>query len=453
MAIHTPAKTTGPTQPVHVDKQPEAQKRRGSGSMGKVLGNRTFRLLWIGQGTSYIGDQFYLIAMPWLVLQLTGDPLALGMALAAAGVPRALLMLVGGAITDRFSPRKVMIVSDIGRLLLTALLAILVLTGNIQLWAIYLFALAFGAISGFFMPASSTIVPYIVDKEDLQAGNALIQGTAQLSAFIGPLLAGGIIALLSGQSGRAAGGYNSQEALGIALALAIDSFTFLVSVITLWMMGVLPRRNGEASAGRQEAGVLQSIKEGLSYAWGNHLMRILLGLIAVMNLLFAGPLVVGIPVLADMRLAEGAAAFGILMSAYAGGTLGGYLLAGALPPLKRVGVIVPLLISTFGLGLCALGLSNSTLVSFAVLLALGLGNGYMGITLITWVQKGTADAMLGRMMSLVLFANVGLIPLSQALAGALVGWNLTGLFLIAGALVLVVAALLPLSSEIRTTQL
>jgi hypothetical protein len=422
--------------------------------MGRVLGNRTFRLLWIGQGTSYIGDQFYLIALPWLVLQLTGDPLALGTVLAAAGVPRALLMLLGGAITDRFSPRKVMIASDIGRLLLTAVLAALVLAGDLQLWTIYLFALAFGSISGFFMPASSTIVPYIVDKDDLQAGNALIQGTAQLSAFIGPVLAGGIIALLSGQ--RTGSGYNSQEASAIALALAIDSFTFLVSVVTLWMMGAVPRKGGEAGAwseDRKEAGVLQSIKDGLIYAWSNHLMRILLGLLAIMNLLFPGPMLVGIPVLADRRLAEGAAAFGILMSAYAGGTLGGYLLAGVLPPLKRVGVIVPLLISTFGLGLFALALSDSTIISVAVLLALGLSDGYMGITLITWVQKGAAEGMLGRTMSLVLFANVGLVPISQALAGALVGWSLTGLFFVAGALVLLVAALLPLSSEMRTAQL
>ena len=76
-----------------------------------VLGNRNFRLLWIGEGVSVLGDHFYMIALPWLVLQLTGDSLAMGTVLALSAIPRALLMLVGGALTDRFSPRSLMPVS------------------------------------------------------------------------------------------------------------------------------------------------------------------------------------------------------------------------------------------------------------------------------------------------------------------------------------------------------
>lgn len=78
----------------------------------EVMGNRNFRLLWIGEGVSVLGDHFYMIALPWLVLQLTGDSLAMGTVLALAAVPRALLMLVGGALTDRFSPRSLMLASN-----------------------------------------------------------------------------------------------------------------------------------------------------------------------------------------------------------------------------------------------------------------------------------------------------------------------------------------------------
>ncbi len=73
------------------------------------LSVRNFRLLWIGEGISLLGDQFYMIALPWLVLQLTGSALALGTVMALAGIPRALFVLVGGAFVDRFSPRSVMI--------------------------------------------------------------------------------------------------------------------------------------------------------------------------------------------------------------------------------------------------------------------------------------------------------------------------------------------------------
>src|SRR6185295_7977927 len=96
---------------------------KASNSMSKVFSNRDFRLLWMGSATSILGDQFAFIATPWLVLQLTHDPLVLGTVLALEGVPRAIFILIGGAITDRFSPRTIMLISDIARMLLTALMA------------------------------------------------------------------------------------------------------------------------------------------------------------------------------------------------------------------------------------------------------------------------------------------------------------------------------------------
>src|SRR6476659_1481114 len=94
------------------------------------LSVRNFRLLWIGESISLLGDQFYMIALPWLVLQITGSALALGTILAVAAIPRALFMLIGGALVDRFSPRAVMIASNLSRFVLVALLSVLVLTNN-----------------------------------------------------------------------------------------------------------------------------------------------------------------------------------------------------------------------------------------------------------------------------------------------------------------------------------
>src|SRR5215204_3112264 len=101
------------------------------------LSVRNFRLLWIGESISLLGDQFYMIALPWLVLQLTGSALALGTVMALAAIPRALFMLIGGALVDRFSPRAVMFASNFVRLVLVALLSALVLTSNIQIEMLY----------------------------------------------------------------------------------------------------------------------------------------------------------------------------------------------------------------------------------------------------------------------------------------------------------------------------
>ncbi len=121
-------------------------------------GRRTPRLLLGGATTSLLGDQFALIATPWLALQLTGDPLALGLVLALGGLPRAGFMLVGGAVTDRFAARRVMIVADITRGVLTAAMAGVVLAGVVQMWMLFGFALAFGLVAGFAVPAENSIV-------------------------------------------------------------------------------------------------------------------------------------------------------------------------------------------------------------------------------------------------------------------------------------------------------
>jgi MFS family permease len=209
-----------------------------TGSSKSILRDRNFIFLWLGQGTSLIGDQFYLIALPWLVLLLTGDAVSLGLVLALAGIPRAIFMLAGGALTDRFSQRTVMIASDVARLLLTAALAGIVLYGHVDMLMLYAFAVLFGTVSGIFMPASTSIVPRLVKKEQLQTGNAVVQGTAQLSVFIGPMLAGAIIAFFASQ-----GTTSTME--GVGLAFAFDALTFLVSVATLWLMTI----KGEALSG------------------------------------------------------------------------------------------------------------------------------------------------------------------------------------------------------------
>ena len=405
----------------------------------KVFQNRNFRFLWAGQGASLLGDQFELIAAPWLVLKLTHDPLALGFVLALSSVPRALFMLVGGAITDRFSARNVMLISDSLRLILTAVMAVLIFTGGMQSWVLYVFALLFGLVSGFFNPASSSIVPHIVGKEDLRSGNALIQGTAQLTGFVGPVLAGALIALFAGPS--------SVGTEGIALAFSLDALSFLVSILTLWQINLTEIRKISL-----DDNVLDSIKDGIRFALQDSSLKVIFILIAAANLFFVGPLYVGMPVLAQERLAGNAAAFGLIMSAYGGGNLLGILLAGSLPkPTARLlnGLLVGLF-AAFVMALAGFAFVSSTWVAFGMLLVLGIGNGYFAITLITLLQQRTPSDRLGRIMSMVLFANVGLIPISQGLSGIIIKFDMPALFIGAGVLMTLLSVWVAVDREART---
>lgn len=379
----------------------------------------------MGETVSSLGDQFYLIALPWLVLSLTGDALAVGTVMAAAGIPRALFMLLGGALTDRFTPRRLMINSNLARMILTALLAVLVATNLIQLWMLFASALLFGLADAFFYPAQTSIVPILVSKEQLQAGNAMIQGTAMLSVFAGPIIAGTLISRLD--SGAA------HSAFGIALAIAIDSLSFLASVSMLSLMRI---ENADTLQEKTEGGVIASIQKGLLYVWNDATLRIVFPITMGLNILINGPFAVGIPVVARTRFSEGAVAFGLIMSTFGGGALLGIILAGILPkPSKKtLGTISLSVLSLMGIGLAVIGLAPSMYAAAAAALGMGSANGYANIMLITWLQQKVAPEMTGRVMSLVMFAAIGLNPVSTAVAGALIGLNVTLLLVFAGML-------------------
>ena len=203
----------------------------------EVLGNRNFRLLWIGEGISVLGDHFYMIALPWLVLQLTGDSLAMGTVLALSAIPRALFMLVGGALTDRFSPRSLMLVSNAVRFMLVSLLTGLVFANQVEMWMLYTLAILFGVADAFFYPAQSSMAPQLVKKDHLQVANSLVQGTMMLTMLLGPALAGLLIAALGD------GHSESANMQGIAAAFGLDALTFLVSLITLVFIKIRPKTN------------------------------------------------------------------------------------------------------------------------------------------------------------------------------------------------------------------
>jgi MFS family permease len=390
------------------------------------LSVRNFRLLWIGESVSLLGDQFYMIALPWLVLQLTDSALALGTVMALAAIPRALFMLVGGALVDRFSPRAVMMVSNLLRLVLVAVLSALVLTDMIRIEMLYVFALAFGLADAFYFPAQTAIVPQLLSEDQLQAGNTFVQGTAQLSLFVGPVLAGALIALLGN---TAADGLPGMQ--GIGIAFGIDTLTFLASLLCLQLMRIPRVTRG---AGDQQ-NVIQAIKAGFAYLWSESALRVFFLLIVAMNFLILGPITVGIPVLANTRLAEGAAAFGIIMSAFGGGALVGIILSNVLriKP-ERMGTTLLLIISLMGIGIALMPLFTSTAGVALLSLLMGVTNGYVNINFFTWLQKRIPQELMGRVMSLLIFSSVGLAPISNALAGAILQVNLNVLFMGGGLL-------------------
>ena len=410
-------------------------------SLWRPVTVRDFRLLWLGQGVSLFGDQFYLVALPWLTLQLTGSALALGTVLMVAGGARALFQLIGGALSDRFSPRTLMLVSNIVRAIVTAAITAVVLVGVTRLWHLYVLSIVFGLVDAFFFPAYMSVVPKLVSTERLAAGNALLRGTARFMALIGPATAGVII---------------STQSLG--MAFAIDTATFVFAAAAIWLMKKQPpigaeseEAPGAVSASRM--GLFRSIKEGLSYAWSHPLIRALLFFIAAIEFSFVGPSSVGLASLAKQRFAieGGATSLGWMMSSFGGGMLIGMLIAGSLRVASGRGRLVIGVTFVFGLGLAVLGISTQLVWACAILVFIGLGGGLANIIILALVQANTDKRMLGRVMGLMMFGMSLLEPLSFALAGAMADANLTLLFAAAGAIILTTTILSLGSTALRTT--
>jgi len=404
---------------------------------------RDFRLLWLGESVSLLGDQFYFVALTWLTLQITGSGLALGTVLMLAAIPRAALMLIGGAVTDRMSPRVIMLISNAARAILVAVLTALIVLRGAALWNLYLVALLFGTFDAFFYPAFQSFVPRLVADDELERANSLIQGTSQLSVLVGPGIAGVLIA-----------------STGTAAAFGIDAATFVFAAITVWMMRSSGRLLASAAPSGQQTqevadaepkrrGLLADVLEGLRYAWSDPIFRSLVLIVAAIDFSFVGPINVGLATLAKTRFAEGATAFGVMISAFGAGALVGTIIGGVIGRPNRRGLIMIGITGVMGLGLAMIGWVPGLFSAIGVIAILGVASGLINVLALSWVQLRTEKRFLGRLMSLVMFASQGLAPLSYVVAGALVDLHLTLMFTAAGGLVLLATLYAALSHEVR----
>jgi MFS family permease len=380
------------------------------------LKNAKFRLFWIGLSVSLFGDQFYLVALPWLILQLTGSSLALGTILMAAAIPRAVLMLMGGAVTDRASPRKIMMATASTRTLFVAAIAALIWLHVLNLWHIYFLAFGFGAADAFSFPAAQAFLPSLVEPEQLVGANSALQSTVQLATIAGPAPAGVVVRLF-----------------GTAWAFFLDAVSFLFIIGALWRLPD-PVRTQTAT----KPGLWSSIGEGLKYVNKDTALRTLLLLAAVLNFCLSGPIAVGLAYMIKQRFAS-PTAYGIAVSAVGAGGLVGSLTATLFSRHRRSALMLG---GSATLGICtaSIGLLKYLWLIAAVLFIMGLASGIVNVHINSWFQQRVDRAMLGRVVSVLMFAAVGLLPVSLAVAGVLVQWSIVGMYALAGASVLAVVA-------------
>lgn len=391
-----------------------------------VLRSRSYLVLLGAQAASLLGDFCNYVAVAWLVLELTGSNLAVGGVLAAASVPRAVLMLLGGAVSDRFSPRTSMLVGGLTRALVMGTLAVLALTHTVQLWQLFVGSFLIGIIAAFFLPASTSMLPRIVPSDQLESGNAFMTLSRFGATVLGPALGGVLVAVLGAGAALAA------DAVGYALAGLL--------VTTLPSGAVAARSSGDNA--------LQDIWDGIVHVWNDVPLRTVLAVIAVVNFLGLPGIQVGLPALAYERFALGAVALGGGFAAFGLGAVAGALAASVLPAPRLSWLMVGTAV-LFGASLAVVGLAPTLPLLLLALGVMGVVAGASNPYLISWLQRRTDTSMQGRMMSLVMLASVGLEPLGLALGGVVAERNLELLFWGAGGLIVVTGIAATLSRSVR----
>ena len=379
------------------------------------LANPNYRLWLIGGTISFFGDQFYLVALPWLVLQQTNSAAAMGAILMAGAVPRAFLMLMGGAVSDRISARKIMMATATARTVCVTVIGLLVWLRVLRTWELYALALAFGVADAFAAPAQSAYMPSLVKRERLVAASSVSQSTAQMTTILGPVPAGFVI-----------------QALGVVWAFFLDAVSFLFIIGALWKLPNPPKTRSAKKA------MWRSIAEGISYVAKDVPLRSLMLLATIMNFCVSGPVAVGLAYFTKTKLGS-PAAYGTLISALAAGSLIGAVLAG-LWKIRRRGILILLGAVVLGLCLSSIALAERIWSVAAILAVMGAAAGLLNVHIGAWAMQRIDIAVRGRVSSVLMLAAFGVAPISLGVAGFLVAWNLKLMFLFAGALMIIAAA-------------
>ena len=360
------------------------------------LRHRDFRLLWTGMCISLLGDGVFLVAMAWQVYELSNAPAALSVVGIAMTVPMIVLLLVGGVVSDRMERRRVMVAADCVRAAAGGTLAVLALTGALELWHVVVIVAVYGAGAAFFGPSFDAIVPEVLPEHELPQANSLDQFVRPIALrMIGPALGGLLI-----------------ELVGTGAAFALDAGSFVLSAAAIVAISS-HRREPAESAGSMVA----DIREGFGYVRSKVWLWGTFGAATVAYLLFMGPAEVLLPYVVKNGLGGSAADLGLVFAAGGIGSVACALVMGqrGIPRRDVTFMYVAWTLATFAVA--GYGIAGAV---WQLMLASIAFNALETAGTIVWAtikQRHVPSHLLGRVSSLDWLISIGFLPLSFALTG------------------------------------
>ena len=360
----------------------------------RALNHPDYRRFYIGQVVSQVGSWMQSVGQAWLVLQLTGSPLKLGLIGTLQFAPVLLFSVFTGALADRLPKRRVLLFTQIMISLLALTLGLLVRFGHVEYWHVCVLALLLGCVNTVDMPTRQSFVAELVGKADIVNAVALNSAAFNSARIIGPVVAGLLI-----------------SRFGVDIAFLLNALSFTVVIVALARMRTegLPR-------GARGRSMLADVGEGLRYALSVRRIRLLLLLLFVVSLTVFN-FSVYVPLLARDVLRVDAAGFGFLMAAVGVGAVTGALTLGSL---RQPQLPLPQVMAA-GFLACGSLIAMSAVVHFWVAVVMLFVIGVSGIMLVascnTALQLAAPDALRGRVMSLYTLIFGGTFPLGSFMVG------------------------------------
>lgn len=391
------------------------------------------RSVWLlAEPLSLIGGQVYFLTLAWAAVRLAG-PSGAGMILAAGAIPRAILMLLGGTLVDRFGALRVAIATDCIRSLLMLCVSLAFGTLGVSLQLLLVVAVMFGVVDALFYPAAGALPPMIVTASQLvRVQNLRALGT-RAGLVVGAPLGGLLVA-----SGS------------LPLPFLACSALFVMSTAAL----TLVRRHVAPVDGRSnESNILRQSLEGINYVLKRPEIRNLVLLVALLEFSVNGIVNIGFPALA-LQMDWGSTGFGFLISALGVGAATIAAFFAMKSTVRRPGIVV----ASAGIGatliLTAFSVSNVSLVAFALSFLLGAIGGLVAGVAIPLIQANTPTGMTGRVMGAFSVSTIGMSPLSIGFVALTVDLvSLSGAFLVAAVIVMLGSVICLLNGQIRDLQL
>lgn len=369
------------------------------------LRSRDFTLIWLGQSISQVGDAASSIALVWLLVGITGSSLLLGSVLTVAYIPTLLLLLLGGALADRFSGRVVALICDGLRAVVAAVFAALVILRMITLPEVFVFAAISGLVSAFFNPALGALYPMLVDPERYDAAMSLRQITTQVATLGGPALAGYLIAQWN-----------------VGAALAFDAATFAVSFLALTLArgrAIPQKAQAPDVSATPAASRWREMFAGVRFLRGEPSVFILILVFSLTNGL-NDVVQVLTPRLARVTLHLPATAFGLFYSSMGvGALLGAFAIGMVSSRLRWRAQLICASLFVFGGSIVAMGLARDTLTLDIAFAVFGVSFVVPEVIFGALLQRIIPAEMRGRVYSVLGLIAMSMNPAGLFLAGAL----------------------------------